>query len=786
MSHRHGHRVWLRALALLTAWLLGVTLLAPEAVAASPKPPAGLTKVATATTSIRVTWKPVAKAAKYRVSYAKKSSFSGAKTKTTTADALELTGLKAKTTYWIRVRALDAKGKTLTSYSKSIKVKTRKKGSYSLLSPVGLTAGTLTPTTAKLSWKARGSTKRYRLQYSTSSSMKKPSYTRITGTSGTLAGLKPGTTYYVRVRVIDSKGRNLSQYSPAAKLTTKKFAGAPGGITVSSNTTTSVTLTWPAVAGAPGYRVKYDATPWKKSQYAYTTGNTITLKKLTPGTRYWVKLRIATAKGSFLTAYGAKTAVTTAGNPLAPAPSPRPTASPTPTPKPTPSPSASPSPSPTPKPTPTPTPTPTGSVPTVSPTTAPPVLTPGGPAPTGLVATPIDATSVKLTWKAIAGAPRYRVKYDVDPWKSSLYAHTTETSLTLTGLTPRTTYSFKVRVMDTAGNFLTDYGTTAKATTPAKPVPLVAGSYNVRCHNCNSGLAEEKPWTTRRAAVVSTIKAEDLDVVGLQEAQQSWLIKPDGSTQNKSQFEDLVEQLGTPWTLTSPARNNCVKSTTPTNCVYADQGASKGTKIIYRSDRLKLIASGSVELSRLTSGAYERYLAWATFEQRATGQRFFFGDIHLEPDNDTAGQTIYHDHRARQARDVLAAIKAKNTANLPVVLAGDLASSRADNPSNAPYDVLTAGGLIDPLGNVKGSTTPVKPTVEKRINTNYYSFNGWARRARRTTTQVNGVHVDAILTTPMRVSEWEMSVNVDADGLFVGTIPSDHNLLKATVWLPAG
>ena len=98
--------------------------------------------------------------------------------------------------------------------------------------------------------------------------------------------------------------------------------------------------------------------------------------------------------------------------------------------------------------------------------------------------------------------------------------------------------------------------------------------------------------------------------------------------------------------------------------------------------------------------------------------------------------------------------------------------------------MLTRGGLIDPLGNVKGVSTPVKPTVETRINTNYYSFNGWARTARRTTSQVNGVYVDYILTTPMRVSEWETVVNVDANNRFVGVIPSDHNLLKATVWLP--
>ncbi|MCW5953069.1 MAG: fibronectin type III domain-containing protein, partial [Propionibacteriaceae bacterium] len=593
MSHRRGAGAWLRVIALLSAWLLGVTLLLspPTVAAAAPKPPAGLTKVATATTSIAVTWKPVASAAKYRVSYATNSKFSKAKTKTVSATSLELTGLKAKTNYWIRVRALDATGRNLTGYSKGVKIKTRAKGGFTLLSPAGLAAGTLTPTTAKLTWKTRGSTKRYRIQLSTSSSMSKPRYHRISGTSTTLTDLLPNTTYYAKVRVIDAKAKNLSQYSPAIKFTTAGFTTLPGGIEMVDSTATSVTLTWPAVAGAPGYRVKYDTNPWQSSEYASTTSNSVTLKKLTSGTRYWVKVRVMTGAGKFLTDYGPKVAVTP-GAPITPTPSPEP--SPT-----------------TSAPSPTPSPTAPGGVPSTSPsepspTPTQPTLAPGGPAPTGLAVTTINATSVKLSWTAIAGAPRYRIKYDVDPWKSSQYAHTTETSYTLSGLTPRTAYSFKVRVMDNAGNFLTDYGSTVKVTLPAEPTPLVVAAYNVRCHNCSSGLAEEKPWSVRRTEVANTIVAADPDVVGLQEAQQSWLIKPDGSKQNKSQFEDLVELLGNPWALTNPARNNCVKSTTPTDCVYADQGASNGTKIIYRTDRLKRIDSGTVQLTQLTPSSYNR------------------------------------------------------------------------------------------------------------------------------------------------------------------------------------
>lgn len=755
MSHRRGVGAWLRVLALLTAWLVGVALLTAQPAEAATVKLTGVKATSTASTSVALTWKPVTGAATYQISYAKNSKFKSAKTKKTAADSLELTGLKAKTKYWVRVRALDANGRTLTSYSKAIKVKTRSKSSFKLLAPSGLSVDSdeITSSSATLSWNARGTTKRYRIQLSTSPKMSKPVYYKVTGTSSTLTNLAPNTTYYAKVRVISTKAANLSQYSPAISFTTGQVEG-PGGITVLESSADSVTLTWPAVPGAPAYRVKYDVNPWQSSTYASTKTNSVTLTNLVAGTRYWVKVRVMSASGSFLSDYGPKVAVTPQAE-VAPPTQPAPVA---------------------------PTPEPTPEVPSCTPPAA------GGPAPTGLTATlREDQTSVQLSWNAIDCAPRYRVKFDTDPWVTPQYREITETSLLLEKLTPSLNYSFKVRLMSADGKFLTDYGPTVTVLVPAQPTPLVVASYNVRCHNCTSGNAEEKPWSVRRTEVAATIRSSNPDVVGLQEAQQSRLIKPDGSLESTSQFEDLVDLLGSPWTVTNPARYNCVKSTSATNCVYADQGASNGSKIIYRTDRLKKIDSGSVVLSRLDPvNSYDRYLVWAVFEQRATGQRFFFADTHLEPINDAAGQTTYHDQRAKQAREAWAAIQAKNTAALPVVLVGDLASSRADNPTNAPYDVLTKeAGLVDPLGNVKGISDPVNPTVENRIRTNYYSFNGWARTVRRTTTLVNGTYVDYILTTPMRVSEWETVVNIDeATNQFIGVIPSDHNLIKATVWLP--
>jgi hypothetical protein len=44
--------------------------------------------------------------------------------------------------------------------------------------------------------------------------------------------------------------------------------------------------------------------------------------------------------------------------------------------------------------------------------------------------------------------------------------------------------------------------------------------------------------------------------------------------------------------------------------------------------------------------------------------------------------------------------------------------------------------------------------------------------------------VDYIFVSPMEVKQWEVVARLDKSGRFIGTIPSDHNMLRATVVLP--
>lgn len=441
-------------------------------------------------------------------------------------------------------------------------------------------------------------------------------------------------------------------------------------------------------------------------------------------------------------------------------------------------------------------------------------------APAGLRAAAQTATSVTLRWSTVGSAPAYQVEFSATPtFTEPQYRQVTGSTGRISGLAWGTTHYFQVRVVTGAGAGLSAYSPalrvdpktapqrpeespsaapTATATPSASPsststptptptptpttlasAPLRIGSYNVRCASCYQGVPNEGTWEQRRDAIVSLVKSQDVDALGVQEASQGRLKDSAGNSLPYTQFEDLTTRLGAPWTLVNPARYNCVKATTPTNCVYQDQGASQGTKLLYNSARLELLDDGSKKLSD-TDPDETHYMEWAILRQRNTDKLFIMSDMHTIPSDSN------YDLRNTQAAEALAEIKAHNPEHLPMIAVGDWNSGRFDKPTNGPHDVYLRGGFVDPLGATAGTTTTAPgATVEHRIDTWLNSSNGdWLRTPPGHPTWVNGTYIDYIMTTPMRVSEWQTVVKLDSTGNYSGQIPSDHNMVRATVWLP--
>jgi endonuclease/exonuclease/phosphatase family metal-dependent hydrolase len=350
----------------------------------------------------------------------------------------------------------------------------------------------------------------------------------------------------------------------------------------------------------------------------------------------------------------------------------------------------------------------------------------------------------------------------------------------LAGLLSATALSTANATGSTSGALtVTQVSTTATASAAASAAkPLRVASYNVRCANCGGGGKNAGSWAQRRGAIVASIRSQHLDVLGVQEASQGRIHDSATGKKNLSQFDDLRARLGGSWRLTNSKRYNCVKHSSPNKCKYKAQGASKGTRILYDSSRIELLAAGSARLPKPGNDT-ERSVAWAQFRQRSTGKSFMFADLH------TTSEDKYHSYKKKQAEKALATLRAHNPKKLPMIAVGDWNSSRFEKPSNAPYDVFAKAGFKDPLGG-KYRTTKTAPgaTVEKRIRTWVSSSNRYTRKAPAHRNWVNGSYIDYIMTTSMRVSEWETVAHLDKKGNFIGRIPSDHNMIRATVWLP--
>jgi len=364
-------------------------------------------------------------------------------------------------------------------------------------------------------------------------------------------------------------------------------------------------------------------------------------------------------------------------------------------------------------------------------------------------------TSLDITWDPVDTATRYRLQLaSDDSFRDPRVITTDGRTATFRGLDAATPFAVRVRALGENG-FKSAWTETLRTETikPDDPQPLTVGTYNVRCDKCGN-----PPWVQRRSAIAGSIASHGLDVVGLQEAQQS---EPRGV--GISQFHDLMRQLAIReggWKLTDERINGTL-----------------GVRIIYNTRAVRLVKAGATHYSNQLSGHEfrQRFYTWAIFKQRSSGKDFLFVNTHLEPRSVAV--------RLSQARQ-LAADAVRLRGKLPAFVVGDLNASQYS--VYGAHQSLTGAGFVDPLGVMPSSHQPSKDaTVEKRINTHLDSFNNFGSRPSGSVSHpLNGTYIDYIFSTPMRVLEYENVVDLDASGSFRGGAPSDHNMLRAVVGLP--
>lgn len=218
----------------------------------------------------------------------------------------------------------------------------------------------------------------------------------------------------------------------------------------------------------------------------------------------------------------------------------------------------------------------------------------------------------------------------------------------------------------------------ALAKDPQKPATINVMSYNVRYGDAKDGTNE---WYYRLEANIKMFEDQKPDVVGMQEAL-------DYQMAFFKEFLDGYKGVG----------------------VGRENGKKKGEHmgVFYNTKTVKLIKWGTFWLSETPDKPSKgwdavcyRTATWALFKDKASGNKFFFVDTHL-------------DHRGVVAQEeglklIVSRIESINPENLPMILVGDL-------------NVLPDNKILEPLSGVMKSARDVAMKTDTGA-----TYNAWGK-----------------------------------------------------------
>jgi chitodextrinase len=269
--------------------------------------PGGLAVTATTATSVSLSWTPSAGAIAYHViqSLSPVGPFSLAMV--ATSSSATIVGLAPNTTYYFQVRAVDVFGNPGPPSNTASATTT----AAASTAPTGLTVASTTPTSVTLSWAASAGAASYQVGQSLNAAGPFVFSIGITVTTAAVTGLTPNTTYFFQVRAVDAAG-NVSPASSTVSATTGvSTLAAPTGLTVTGTTSTSVSASWTASAGAASYQVLIGLNAAGPFVAAGTTPTpSTTISGLTANTTYFIQVKAVDAAGNVSAASNTVAALT--------------------------------------------------------------------------------------------------------------------------------------------------------------------------------------------------------------------------------------------------------------------------------------------------------------------------------------------------------------------------------------------------------------------------------------------------------------------------------------------
>ena len=380
-------------------------------------------------------------------------------------------------------------------------------------------------------------------------------------------------------------------------------------------------------------------------------------------------------------------------------------------------------------------------------------------APSTVKVTASQLRSVSLDWAPVADAPGYRVTVAPDRRMSKARTLWFGNDRGKIGhLKPGKRYYVTVSVARrTSSSPALSRDTRVR---PALTKADVPATYDLRVASWNILGSVNKAWSPRRDTVVRELSgvspsdqtAPPPDAIALQEA------LPYG------QYQDVIGGL-----------NEVGNDGAHYSGIF---GNSRNTRIVWNDTTLDLVRSGVIQFAAQEHRSDGLRMApWAVFEVRKTKARFFFLSAHLE----TRGEGVRRAQWQQLLRDVPGLAD-----GAPVVMGGDFNSPRSQRTAAAMLGPTHAAGFGDMLGQVgSGMVTTSSTRAETLVNSNLFSVTYGSRRLRGYgNANLIGQSVDYLFAdNDLDIERWEMVV--DADGRYLrGVIPSDHNMIRATVKLP--
>lgn len=323
------------------------------------------------------------------------------------------------------------------------------------------------------------------------------------------------------------------------------------------------------------------------------------------------------------------------------------------------------------------------------------------------------------------------------------------THVDIPGLLPATTYCFAVTLNSNGGE------RTCKVTPPASravvPTALAttAATFNLRCGSkskCNSGWK----WKKRQKRVVADIDRTNADIMVFVEGhvahkygkKKRWIGKAMAKRGYTLACQTQKSKKRKLYSQTAYVRSGLYAVVDPRN-------NSKGSRFTRFGDR-------------------DHGYCHALVQHRATGKQVAIGAIHLRDGRQGSDGT-----RQQETAYVLGQVQARFP-GLPAVLLGDYNSHRGldrRGQVDTPRLVMEAAGYADAIDIAARLTYPYLNSAHG-FDTNPPRSSLWP------------THVDRIFLSPgITVPSWE-NIAVLAGGRYATPMASDHNPVKATLYIP--